>query len=212
MDTETPLLNDLAQIIASLKSHKRYSLRSTALVSILVGSVLNFASLLAAFIDINCGNAPRYLTVWTSIVLAISFFWNCVDLASHSDRIFKQKHLICINTLVFVDALGFLSFLALLIANGIIVDDMYRGPTFLMIYNSVPWMFCCAIHGLIALGNMPSVFLNVGRGSTCCRECHHKAKRQDTRGSGGGYQPLFEREGAGDGYQDLEANVTSGDV
>lgn len=70
MATETPLLNDLTQIMASLKSHKRYWLRSTAIVSIIIGSVLNFVSLLAVFIDSSCGNAPRYLTVWTSIVVS----------------------------------------------------------------------------------------------------------------------------------------------
>ena len=74
--------------------------------------------------------------------LFISFNWNCTDLASHSDRIFKQKHLVSVNFLVFMDGLGFLSFLALLIANGIVVNDMRRGPRILMVYNSVPWMVC----------------------------------------------------------------------
>ena len=65
-----------------------------------------------------------------------------VDLASHANRVLKQKFPISVGLLVFVDTLGFLGFLALLIANGIIVDHMYRGPKILMIYNSVPWMFC----------------------------------------------------------------------
>ena len=74
--------------------------------------------------------------------LSISFVWNFADLASHSDRIFKQKYLVSVNVLVCVDALGFLGFLALLIANGIVVNDMHRGPRILLVYNSVPWMLC----------------------------------------------------------------------
>ena len=51
--------------------------------------------------------------------------------------------------------------------------------------------------------------MSMGHGSTCCRECHHKAKRQETRGKDAGYQPLLERENGEDGYRDPEANATS---
>lgn len=74
--------------------------------------------------------------------LGCSFLWNCVDLASHSDHIFKTKHVLSLNTLVFFDTLGFLSYLALLIANGIIISDLWNGPLMLYTYNSVPWMVC----------------------------------------------------------------------
>jgi len=74
--------------------------------------------------------------------LGCSFLWNCVDLATHSDQIFKSKHVLSLNTLVFFDMLGFLSYLALIIANGIIIGDLWHGPTVLYTYNSVPWITC----------------------------------------------------------------------
>ena len=44
--------------------------------------------------------------------------------------------------MLLIDCLGFLSYLALLIANGIIVNDLWDGPVILYTYNSVPWMVC----------------------------------------------------------------------
>ena len=72
MATQIPFFQELTTVVESLKSHRRYSLRTVAIVSILAGSVLNFACLLAAFIDSNYDNAPRYLTVWTSIVVCVA--------------------------------------------------------------------------------------------------------------------------------------------
>ena len=46
-----------------------YSLRSAAIVALLVGSALNFVTLLAVFIDRYGSNAPKHLTAWTSIVV-----------------------------------------------------------------------------------------------------------------------------------------------
>lgn len=39
-------------------------------LGILLGDILNFASLLAAFIS-NNGNAPKFLTIWVSIVVRL---------------------------------------------------------------------------------------------------------------------------------------------
>lgn len=41
-----------------------------------------------------------------------------------------------------MDTLGFLCYLTLLIANGIIISDYGSGPVVLFAYNSVPWMVC----------------------------------------------------------------------
>ena len=56
--------------------------------------------------------------------------------------------------------------------------------------------------------NLPSVVLSVDRGSTCCRECQRKVKRQETRGKDGGSQPLLEKGNGDGGYRDVEANAT----
>ena len=155
------VVDEVYEIYATLRTHKRYQLRLAAIISILIGSVLNFASFMCAFIGFHRRAAPRYLTVWASIVvsdpaqrlhddqcfdialqLGISFLWNVVDLASHSDRIFHRKQFMTLNALLFMDTLGFLSYLTLLIANGIIISDLYHGPTVLFAYNSVPWMVC----------------------------------------------------------------------
>ena len=76
--------------------------------------------------------------------LCISVIWHHLDLVS--TRFFKK--VLSVGALAFVESLGFLAFLALLIANGIIVhdmDDMWRyttGDAMLMTYTSVPWMVC----------------------------------------------------------------------
>lgn len=71
--------------------------------------------------------------------------WHHLDLASI--RLFKRELPIAI--LILVDALGFLSFLALLITNGIVASDFgYWRPTshaVLLAYASVPWMFCWSV-------------------------------------------------------------------
>lgn len=67
--------------------------------------------------------------------------WNHVDLAAK--RVFKRE--LPTVSLIIVDAFGFLSFLTLLIANGIIAEGlgMWRnGDAMLLAYTSVPWMFC----------------------------------------------------------------------
>ena len=79
----------------------------------------------------------------------MSFGWNCVDLATHSDRIFRRKHRISATFLVLLDGLGFFSFLTLLVANGVVVDHMRRGPRILMVYNSVRWMGCWYVLSLV---------------------------------------------------------------
>lgn len=61
----------------------------------------------------------------------------------------KTKRDLPVGLLFIFDTLGFLSFLALLIANGIVAThlDMRHanksaGGTFLLAYASVPWIFC----------------------------------------------------------------------
>ena len=46
--------------------------------------------------------------------------------------------------IILVDGLGFLGFLTILIANGIVCGDLWRhgGLVVLMAYNTVPWMIC----------------------------------------------------------------------
>ena len=71
--------------------------------------------------------------------------WHHLDLTSI--RLFKRELPIAI--LIMVDALGFLSFLALLITNGIVASHLgYWRPTghaVLLAYASVPWMFCWSV-------------------------------------------------------------------
>lgn len=69
--------------------------------------------------------------------------WHHVDLVSSH----FHKRRVHVGLLAFVDALGFCSFLALLIVNGIIAGEGYgywndNGRVILMTYTSVPWMIC----------------------------------------------------------------------
>lgn len=63
-------LHDLSDVYKTLQTHKRYKLRLAAIVSISLGSMLNFAAFLTAFIAFRSGDAPRYLTVWASICVS----------------------------------------------------------------------------------------------------------------------------------------------
>ena len=80
--------------------------------------------------------------------------WNHLDLASI--RLFKRE--LPIAVLIIVDALGFLSFLALLIANGIVISDFgwWRsiGHAVLLAYASVPWMFCWSVEPSLESASM----------------------------------------------------------
>ena len=66
--------------------------------------------------------------------------------------------------------------------------------------------FASGIHGIITLQNLPGMFLNLGNRSTCCAECHHKAKRGATGGDGAN-RSLLEREQYDEHYQDIERNT-----
>ena len=66
------ILDQATEIYATLKTHKRYTLRLTAIISIAIGSVFNFASFVCAFVGFSSGDAPRYLTVWASVVVGYS--------------------------------------------------------------------------------------------------------------------------------------------
>lgn len=61
-------LEDIVDAVKSVKSHKRFTFRATTIAAILLGDVLNFVSLLAAFIS-DDGNAPKFLTIWASVVV-----------------------------------------------------------------------------------------------------------------------------------------------
>lgn len=84
--------------------------------------------------------APTGIDRW--VKLCISMVWNHLDLASN--RLFKRE--VPTAIVMIVDALGFLSFLALLIANGIVASNLgwwrTTGDAVLLAYASVPWMFC----------------------------------------------------------------------
>ena len=69
MAAQIPFVDELINVMESLKSHKRFWLRSAAIVSVLVGSVLNLGSLLAVFMDNHGANAPKHLTAWTAVVV-----------------------------------------------------------------------------------------------------------------------------------------------
>ena len=70
MPTQIISVDDLKQEMESLFSHKRFSLRSAAIISVFVGSLLNFVSLLVVFVGGSSPNAAKHLTAWTSVVVS----------------------------------------------------------------------------------------------------------------------------------------------
>lgn len=78
-------LHEVSDISKTLKTHKRYSLRLAALVSIVIGSILNFISFICAFTGYQ--NAPKHVTIWASICVC------CAPKTEmcNSDRIFTSS-------------------------------------------------------------------------------------------------------------------------
>ena len=85
---------------------------------------------------IPCWYGPQLI----SRQLILSLAWHNLDLTSR--RLFRQD--VPAIVLICVDSLGFLGFLAILIANGIIAEDLeYHGGLIVMLaYNSVFWIVC----------------------------------------------------------------------
>lgn len=85
-----------------------------------------------------------------------------------------------LKLLAWVDLLGFVSFLVFLILNGILCSahEHNEGVAMLRAYTSVPWMFCCVIHGLIvAQFVLPYPFGNLDRHHVC--DCDRDWKQHD---------------------------------
>lgn len=95
--------------------------------------------------------------------LAISMFYQILDLvcspsrSTGTDQQQKQQWWGEILTRHFpapfvfvVDTFGFLGFLALLIANAIVVSDLWRVKQ-IYIYNSIPWLICWYVSFLLLL-------------------------------------------------------------
>ena len=82
----------------------------------------------------------RHGSQLTSLQLILSLAWHNLDLTSR--RLFRQD--LPAVVLICMDLVGFLGFLAILIANGIIAEDLsYHGGLIVMLaYNSVFWIIC----------------------------------------------------------------------
>lgn len=100
-----------------MENHPRYRLRMIAIGSVVIGLFFNILAIAISHQYILQGLA--------FVPLCISLIWHKVDL--FFPRFHKQG--LPVGLLAFVDALGFCSFLALLIANGIIAQKLsWRRP------------------------------------------------------------------------------------
>ena len=74
--------------------------------------------------------------------LVLSILWSFADV--YSDRLWKER--VHAGLYVLVDGIGFLSFVTLLVMNGIILGDLnvYVGNRriTLLTYNTLPWAVC----------------------------------------------------------------------
>lgn len=149
--------------------------------------------------------------------------WNHIDLASN--RLFKKD--LPIVSLVTVDALGFLSFLALLITNGIVASELgywRTGDAILLAYTSVPWMFCwfvglrlssllvltyylwcSATHGFILLQSGSRILRS--RGCSVCPNCRRSWETTPAKGPG---RANYSQVVSGYESDDVEATLPSG--
>jgi hypothetical protein len=151
--------------------------------------------------------------------------WSHLDLVSK--RLFKKD--LPVGLVVGVDALGFLSFLALLVANGIIASNMgswqTAGDSILLTYTSVPWMFgwyvgmvafsyrwgwtlttgSSAIHGFIFLQNGSKLMQS--RGCSVCPSCRRSLATTPVPGTA---HAKYSRVVSEYDPDDVEATPTSG--
>ncbi|MCJ1464887.1 hypothetical protein MMC07_003502 [Pseudocyphellaria aurata] len=159
--------------IDSVKSHPRYRLRMIAIGSVAFGVFFNILSIAICKQYILNGLA--------FIPLIISMIWHHVDLVA--PYFYKRS----LGAYAFVDVLGFCSFLALLIANGIITAHMYNwrvntnGRVILMTYTSVPWISCCAMHGFIALHDIFQSWTACKNGLSVCPDCSRSWKGEHVK-------------------------------
>ncbi|KAL8674659.1 MAG: hypothetical protein Q9168_000967 [Polycauliona sp. 1 TL-2023] len=154
------------EFLNSIKSHKRYHLRLVAIISIDVGLFFNILAVCLAHDKIINGLA--------FIPLVISLIWNVFDLVAN--RLYQ--HGIPLQLLAWVDLLGFVSFLVFLIVSGVLCGENEHDTSVAMLraYTSVPWMFCCIIHGLIvAQFVLPYPFGNLHL-HPVCPDCHRDWK------------------------------------
>ena len=74
--------------------------------------------------------------------LILSILWAFADMYSH--RLWDGR--VHPGFYVLVDGIGFLSFLALLVTNGIILGDLntyvHNSRMILLTYNTLPWVVC----------------------------------------------------------------------
>lgn len=158
----------------SVRSHKRFRLRFTAIVAASLGSALNFLLVFLTTFGVS-DDAPGILTGCAYIPLILSLIWHHIDFASK--RLFRQEP--SVPMIILVDGLGFLGFLTILIANGIVCSDLwgYGGVIVLMAYNSVPWMICCSIHGTVVIQEIlrsSGMLLNSFGSTHRCSNCGHQ--------------------------------------
>ena len=160
----------LQETYQSAQKHPRYQMRSLSLSAIAGGSILNFISVIVAlverpngprFVTVIAGMvvfkaAPLHAFIpqketwipdyWEQYLIAtlyqsLDLLSGCLAPKSKDQKFgFLRRHIPSEYVLA-IDTLGFLGFLALLIANGIVVHDLYDGQQ-MYVYNSVPWMVC----------------------------------------------------------------------
>ncbi|KAL9000560.1 MAG: hypothetical protein Q9169_000853 [Polycauliona sp. 2 TL-2023] len=157
------------EFLNSIKSHKRYHLRLVAIVSVNIGLFFNILAV--------CLAGDKIINGLAFLPLIISLIWDVFDLVAN--RLFQ--HGIPLELLAWVDLLGFVAFLIFLIVSGILCakheDD--TSVAMLRAYTSVPWMFCCIIHGLVvAQFVLPYPFGNLHL-HPVCPDCHRDWKQHD---------------------------------
>ncbi|KAL8755353.1 MAG: hypothetical protein Q9199_003703 [Rusavskia elegans] len=157
------------EFLNGIKSHVRYHLRLVAIISINLGLFFNILSV--------CLARDKVLNALAFLPLTVSLIWNIYDLVA--SRLYQ--HGIPLKLLAWVDLLGFVSFLVFLIVNGVLcyAHEDNSSVAMLRAYTSVPWMFCCVIHGLIvAQFVLPYPFGNLHL-HPVCPDCHRDWKQHN---------------------------------
>lgn len=189
------------------KDQTHHTLRIISAVSAAFGIDINVISMIVVRHGFKT-NGPYTLMTIAYLPLVLSILWALADI--YSNRLWNGR--IRPRFYVLVDGIGFLSFFALLVTNGIILGDLNNfrrrnSRVILLTYNTLPWIVCAIMHFIIVLRTTlrslnVNKFPSLLRPHAVCPNCSRTWNNQARRVAGEAGESLLGEEGE----EDVEEN------
>lgn len=192
----------------STHQQQRFYLRFIAIASAAIGIVLSACTLVSALRTRWNMHPARVVTGVSLIPLSVSILWHLYDITY--PRVASGRRSPPAFLVIVLDGAGFFAFLALMIANGIVIKELaYSSSTnygmgIMLTYNQFPWMVCSAFHAILVFQQLRQL-----GGPRVCEHCRQEMGQSATtkRGLNNDYAPLVEHR---DSYEDaVETGVAT---